>query len=449
MAATSRVSVQRQIILAAYWFGIEFLWGSFLALILPFILVPENGSGTPLVPTSQKNTALAVLEGLGLIVALVIQPAAGAYSDRLRTRWGQRRPLMVVGTAGGVVSLLLIAAAPTFWWLVGAYVVLQLGMNISQGGYQGLLPDSVPGAQRGDASGWMAVATLGGQVFGTAVGGFVPPRVACIPIAIVVGGTALITVLGVPERQRPALAAVQRAGRGLRTSVAGLRRYLAEFAAYPDFCWVVASRFCAYTGLACIQRFAANFLRDSFDSYKLFGVLNLGRAQAATGVLFAMVILFGLAATYPAVRLSERTGRRPVIIAASLLGGLGTLLFTFASSLTVVVLEAIPVGIAFGMLVSVDWAYMADLAPKKQAGKFLGFSNVATAGSQAFAPFLLAPVIDAVDNNTHSTAGYKVMFVTATAFFVLGAIILARVKVHKLDDEETLAPLELRLIETR
>jgi MFS family permease len=449
MAAAPMVSVKRQIVLAAYWFGIEFLWGSFLALVLPFILVPENGSGTPLVPASQKNTALAALEGLGLVVALVIQPAAGAWSDRLRTRWGRRRPLMVVGTAGGVLSLLLIAAAPTVWWLVGAYVLLQLGMNVSQGGYQGLLPDTVSSAQRGDASGWMAVATLGGQVAGTAVGGFVSPRVACVPIAIVVGVTALITVVGVPERQRPALEVVQRTARGLRRSAASLRGYLAEFAAYPDFCWVVLSRFCAYTGLACIQRFAANYLRDNFDSYRLFGVLDLGRAQAATGILFSVVILFGLAATYPAVRISERTGRRPVIIAASLLGGLGTLLFTFASSLTVVVIEAIPVGIAFGMLVSVDWAYMADLAPKQRSGKFLGFSNIAVAGSQAFAPFLLAPVIDAVDNSTHSTLGYRVMFLTATVFFVLGAVVLSRVRVHRIEDEETLAPLALRLAGTR
>lgn len=50
------------------------------------------------------------------------------------------------------------------------------------------------------------------------------------------------------------------------------------------------------------------------------------------------------------------------------------------------------VGVAWGMLVSVDWACMVDLAPRDRPGKFLGFSNVASAGSQAAAPFVLGPV---------------------------------------------------------
>src|SRR5262249_39568881 len=82
---------------------------------------------------------------------------------------------------------------------------------------------------------------------------------------------------------------------------------------------------------------------------------------------------------------------------------------------------------------SVDWAFMADLAPAGRSGKFLGFSNLATAGSQAAAPTILGPVIDAV--NAHSagpsapgTGGYKVLFATGAVFFLLGAAGLRRVK---------------------
>ena len=90
----SRISTARQLSLASFWFGISLLWGSFLAVVLPFILLPEHpGPGNPaLVAASDKNTALAVLEGLGLVLAIVLQPAAGALSDRLRTRWGRAVP---------------------------------------------------------------------------------------------------------------------------------------------------------------------------------------------------------------------------------------------------------------------------------------------------------------------------------------------------------------------
>ena len=212
----------------------------------------------------------------------------------------------------------------------------------------------------------------------------------------------------------------------MQRSLAGARGYLAEFRRYPDFCWVVLSRFLAYTGLACIQRFAANYLRDSFHDYHLFGI-NLGGAQAATGIVFAVVILCGLLATYPVVRLSERTGRRRILVAATAVGALGSALFLVAGSLTVVVLVAMLVGVAWGMLVSVDWAYMVDLAPKDRSGKFLGFSNVATAGSQAAAPFVLGPVIDAVNRST-ATGGYKVLFAAAAIFMLAGGAVLAQVR---------------------
>jgi len=139
------VSAGRQLLLAVFWFGISFVWGALLAVTLPFLLVPEHpGPGNPsLVSPAAKNTALAVLESGGLLVAIVVQPAAGALSDRLRTRWGRRRPMIAVGATGAVACLLLVAGAPAFLFLVAAYCALQFCMNIAQGAYQGLLPDTV------------------------------------------------------------------------------------------------------------------------------------------------------------------------------------------------------------------------------------------------------------------------------------------------------------------
>ena len=430
--AVTRVTTGHQLRLASFWFGISFLWGSFLALVLPFLLVPEHpGPGNPaLVPAGEKNTALALLEGAGVVVAMVVQPAAGALSDRMRGRFGRRRPLLAVGVLGGVVSLCLMSSIESFWLLVGVYCLLQVGMNTGQGAYQGLMPDTVPPEQFGTASGFVGLLTLLGQVAGTLVGGFVPPRLVTYPIAAVVAATAAITVLGV--RERPAAAPPHSAREpGMR---AGLRGYLAELRAYPDFCWVVASRFLIYTGLACIQRFAANYLRDNFSEYSLFGIVSLHSAQAATGVVAGMVILAGAAACYPAARLSEQVGRRRMVVTAALFGALASSLFFLGGPLSLIVVDAIPLGLAFGILASVDWAYMADLAPRRRAGKFLGFSNVATAGSQAFAPFLMGPVIDVV-NARSARAGYQVLFVVAAAFFIAGAVLLRRVRIQRLHQE--------------
>jgi MFS family permease len=441
-AVGSRVGTRTQLKLAAFWFGIYFLTGSFLAVVLPFLLVPEHPSASDpaLVAASTKNTALAVLEGLGLIVALVVQPLAGAVSDRLWGRFGRRRPMMAIGVVVAVVALMLTGSAQTFWLLVGAYCLMQMAMNVAQGAYQGLLPDTVGSEDRGHASGLLGVAILSGQVAGIVTAGILAPRSVVYPIAAVLALSAAITILGVAERPIPPPPRAVQTERPPGARRAAVRAYFSEFRAYPDFCIVVASRFLIFTGLACVQRFAANYLRDNFHEYHLFGVISLGSAQSATAILFGVVILFGLLATYPAVKLSERVGRRPVLVAAALLGAAGTLSFTVAPSLSVILIEAIPIGICFGMLVSVDWAYMADLAPRNRSGKFLGFSNVAAVGAQSLVPFLMGPIIDLLDRGG-GTSGYRVMFVCAAAFYVAGAAILRGVRLQRHPDAD--APIAL------
>ena len=437
MAMSGRLGARRQVSLALFWFGISSVWGALFEVTLPFILVPEHpGPGNPLlVSPGDKNTALSLMETGGLIIAMLVQPAAGALSDRFRSRFGKRRPLIAVGSLGAVGALLLIAISPVFLFLVAVYCLLQFFMNIAQGAYQGLLPDTVPPEQRGRASGWLGVATLLGNVVGVLVVAPLSPRFSVVVVAAVVLATAVYTILGVPEQssavgERGPLSSARRAR---PSPLAHLRGYLSEFGRYPDFLWVVFSRFLIFTSLAGIQRFAAYFIDDSFRGrYSVFGV-GLGSAQTATSVVLATLILVGIATTYPAVRLSDRVGRRAVIVVAACCGAVSFVLMFFAASLTQVVLFAIPAALCFGGVASVDWAFMADLAPAGRSGKFLGFSNLATAGSQAAAPTILGPVIDTVNRHTATasapgTGGYKVLFATGAVFFLLGAAVLRRVK---------------------
>jgi MFS family permease len=456
MAMSGRLGARRQLSLALFWFGISFVWGALFAVTLPFILVPEHpGPGNPLlVSPGSKNTALSLMETGGLVIAMLVQPAAGALSDRFRSRFGKRRPLIAVGSLGAVGALLLIFVSPVFLFLVAAYCLLQFFMNIAQGAYQGLLPDTVPPEQRGRASGWLGVATLLGNVVGVIVVAPLSPRFSVVVVAAVVLATAAYTILGVPEQS--SATAERRHRRDAAAARPGalrqLRGYLAEFGRYPDFLWVVFSRFLIFTSLAGIQRFAAYFIGDSFRGrYDVFGI-GLGSAQTATSVVLATLILVGIATTYPAVRLSDRIGRRAVIVVAACCGAVSFLLIFFAASLTQVVVFAIPAALCFGGVASVDWAFMADLAPAGRAGKFLGFSNLATAGSQAAAPTILGPVIDAVNRHTATasgpgTGGYKVLFATGAVFFLLGAAVLRRVKPRRApraaSDEE--ADLSTRL----
>ena len=145
-ASTHPLRAWNYLTLNAYWFALSFLWNSMGPILLP-TLVPM------LVPESQKGSALGILTALGLIIAIIVQPAAGAWTDGRTTRWGKRRPYIVGGTLFDVVFLLLMAFSGSYIVLLVGYLLLQTSSNIAHGPYQGYIPELVPEAKRGAASG--------------------------------------------------------------------------------------------------------------------------------------------------------------------------------------------------------------------------------------------------------------------------------------------------------
>jgi Na+/melibiose symporter-like transporter len=50
------------------------------------------------VPKGSQSTAIGVAIGVGGVLAMTVPPLVGALSDRMQTRFGRRRPIMVAGT---------------------------------------------------------------------------------------------------------------------------------------------------------------------------------------------------------------------------------------------------------------------------------------------------------------------------------------------------------------
>ena len=61
--------------ISIFWFGLSFLWGGLNIQLLP-TRVPE------LVNNDIKGTAIGALVLMGLAIAILVQPLAGAISDR-------------------------------------------------------------------------------------------------------------------------------------------------------------------------------------------------------------------------------------------------------------------------------------------------------------------------------------------------------------------------------
>ena len=83
-------------------------------------------------------------------------------------------------------------------------------------------------------------------------------------------------------------------------------------------------------------------------------------------------------------------------------------------------------GVSFGAFMSTNWALATDLVAKGEEARYLGLTNLATAGGAALAR-LIGPVIDFF--NAYSTnLGYSVMLLACFVYFVAGSLLLLKIR---------------------
>jgi len=91
-AGTSRSLPMRQLVqLSIYWFGLAMIFTALDTVVLPERL-------KLLVPAGDANLAVGIISACGAVVAVLVQPTIGSISDYTTSRWGRRKPYIVVGS---------------------------------------------------------------------------------------------------------------------------------------------------------------------------------------------------------------------------------------------------------------------------------------------------------------------------------------------------------------
>ncbi|MGC8826190.1 MAG: MFS transporter [Anaerolineae bacterium] len=389
-----------------YWFGLTFLWNGLHTIILPAVLLE-------FVPEHRKATSLGMMTFAGLLLAMLIQPLSGALSDAAASRWGRRRPWIAVGAAGTLLSLLALGLSKSFLFLAISYVLLQYTSNLAHGPLQGLIPDLVPPARHGTASGAKNILDLAGFIAGAMTAGWLvdrgQSRLALAVTAGVLLAMLICTLLGV--REPPARGEHLPLRQLLRQALR--RAYYFDVRRYPAYAWLLAARFCVLAGIYGVQSFGQYFIRD---------VLRSPNPAGATAVLMTTIGVGVALLVFPAGYLSDRLGRRWWNIIATVLCGLGVVLLLRVRSMGDVYLAGAVLGAGLGSFLSVNWALATDLVPPEEAGKYLGLSNFATAGAGATAR-LAGPLVDFF-NLRAAGAGYQALFMLASAVILFGAFLI-------------------------
>lgn len=409
-------------VLNAYWIGLSFMWNSLHVTILPAVLLKY-------IPENQKNTWLGLLTFAGLVIAMIIQPISGAISDRWASKFGRRRPFVLFGTLGDLVFLAVLGYIGGLPALFIGYIGLQFTSNIAHGPMQGLLPDEVPQEQLGMASGIKIALDMGGIIVSSLLMGFLisskNPDPA-LSISAIIGLLILTSIISIFLSHEKPLEV-----RGLpKIEWKALWREVFNFRAEgnKNYWKLIFSRFLYLVGIYGFQSFAQYFIRDKFSSQD-----PIIFTQIVMGIFVVVLIIFSLVAG----GISDRIGRKKVQILSSLIGAFGAVLMIFASTPAELFIFSSILGIGLGMFLSTNWALANEMAPSGECGKYIGLTNLATAGSAALAR-LEGPMTDVLNNAVPGQwIGWTVLFAVSAVLMLASALAIRSVPEPDCSPKET------------
>jgi len=410
----SRFRFADYIKISIFGFALSALWTSLGSIILPLRILD-------FVAEPQKNTYLGLLTFVGLVIAILVQPAAGAVSDRSNFKWGRRRPYILVGAIGAMLLLPGIGVSGSYAAIFIVYCLLQISCNVAQGPFQAFIPDLVPRGKRGLASGVLAIMGIVGAVaYLRLIGPFMDRYFAgegdswlwlsLGVLAVILLVATLVTVLMVKEHPGSG---------GFRVPLLPTlsKTFKINVKAKNDFIWFLVSRLLIHMPLMILMTFGLYYLSD------VIGMVTPARGMADFAIVAGIAML---AVAYPAGHLSDRVGRKPVVVFSGLLGALGIVVLFFSHSHSSALVAGGIIGISTGAFTSSNWALATDLVAQGEEAKYLGLTNLATAGGSALAR-LIGPVIDFF-NAYRPNLGYSVMLLVCFICFFAGSMLVLRIR---------------------
>ncbi len=363
-----------------------------------------------------KETALAVVTGIGVIGSVIGNPLAGALSDRTTSRFGRRRPWMLGGSLLGFVGLVLMPNMTSIFTLTLVWLAVQFAVNAAYAGLTATIPDQVPVRQRGVASGLVGLAQALGPVVGVGLVSFV--------VVSLTGGSYLTAVLFVllvlpiifvlkdpqlPEDQKPPF----HLG-------AFIKSFWVSPKAHPDFGWAWLARFLVSLSIAMATIYLLFFLTDHLG----FDDETAGQRQTVLLALYAGgTMLTAVIGGY----ISDRMGKRKMfVIIASFIIALAGFILAFVpkgqGGWGLTMIAALILGIGYGWYLAVDQALITQVLPTAgDRAKDLGVINIANSMPQVLAPVMAAVLVTQL-------GGYTSLFLAVAIITIAGAIAIVPIK---------------------
>ncbi|KAJ3982178.1 sucrose transporter [Lentinula detonsa] len=192
--------------------GISIVWSVEMAYASPYLL-----------SLGLSKSAMAVVFVAGPLSGLVMQPVIGVLADSNTSRWGRRRPYMVIGTVLCVFAMALLGwtkevagvfsskVGLTLWLAVISVYLIDFSVNAVMAVDRALLVDVLPSTLQPSGNAWAARMAGFGSVVGYFAGNLDLPsllpifghtelQILSVVVSIILLGSHIIMASSVSER---------------------------------------------------------------------------------------------------------------------------------------------------------------------------------------------------------------------------------------------------------
>lgn len=310
----------------------------------------------PLYLTSAFGTTpalIGVIEGIAESLASLLKVFSGYITDR----WGRKKPVAFVGYAAGLVYKAALIFAGSWGGILGARIIDRIGKGIRTAPRDVMVSESASKGHMGKAFGIHKALDMAGSAIGIFISYLLLKNAGehmvykgLFAISIVPAVLGLLMFFFIKEKNtHTTIAKRELFWQNMKKLDGQLKLYL-----------VVAFLFT---------------LGNPSNAFLLLRAKSAGFDDTSVILLYFIFNLTASILSIPLGRLSDRIGRKKLLVTGYIVFSVAYLGFAFASSQNVIIAAFVVYGIYTAMITGVERAFIAEISPKELKGTMLGLHS--------------------------------------------------------------------------